>query len=110
VHCIEVEWVRKDGQSIPVDKIGTDFSLDADLVLLAMGFIGPGPDPLADLLELQRDSRSNILVDSNHMTSRAGIFSAGDMARGQSLVVQAMADGKAAADDVELYLSSNRNA
>jgi glutamate synthase (NADPH/NADH) small chain len=110
LHCIEVEWVSKDGQYIPVDKVGTDFSIEADLVLLAMGFLGPGPDPLADVLELQRDSRGNILVDSNHMTSSSGIFSAGDMARGQSLVVQAMADGKAAADDVDLYISSNRNA
>jgi glutamate synthase (NADPH/NADH) small chain len=110
LHCIEVDWVSKDGQYIPVDKVGTDFSLEADLVLLAMGFLGPGPDPLADVLELERDSRGNILVDSNHMTSRAGIFSAGDMARGQSLVVQAMADGKAAADDVDLYICSNRNA
>jgi glutamate synthase (NADPH) small chain len=110
LHCIEVEWVSKDGQHTPVDKPGTDFSIEADLVLLAMGFLGPGPDPLADVLALQRDSRGNILVDSNHMTSKAGIFSAGDMARGQSLVVQAMADGKAAADHVDLFISSNRNA
>ncbi|MDZ4131629.1 MAG: FAD-dependent oxidoreductase, partial [Dethiobacteria bacterium] len=110
LHCIEVEWVSKDGQYIPVDKPGTDFSIEADLVLLAMGFLGPGPDPLADVLALQRDSRGNIFVDSNHMTSKAGIFSAGDMARGQSLVVQAMADGKAAADHVDLFISSNRNA
>ena len=106
LHCAEVEWVKKEGRFIPVEKNNTDFILEADLVLLAMGFVGPGPDPLADALGLERDERGNIRVDDHHMTSMPGVFSAGDMARGQSLVVRAMADGIAAANDISAYLTS----
>ncbi|NCD32176.1 MAG: glutamate synthase subunit beta [Spartobacteria bacterium] len=108
LHGIEIEWVEKDGRMTPVDKPGTEFTIDADLVLLSMGFLGPGPDPLAEELGLERDARSNIKVDAQHMTSMPGVFSAGDMARGQSLVVRAMADGKAAADDVISFINAGR--
>jgi glutamate synthase (NADPH) small chain len=74
--------------------------------LLAMGFLGPGPDPLAELLKLKRNDKGNIMVDQCHMTSEAGVFSAGDMSQGQSLVVHAIADGKKAADDINTYISS----
>jgi glutamate synthase (NADPH) small chain len=104
LHCLEVEWVKKDGRFIPLEKVNSDFALDADLVLLALGFIGPGKDPLAEALRLERDARSNIAVDGYHMTSTTGIFSAGDMASGQSLVVRAAADGVQAADDINDYL------
>lgn len=106
LHCAEVEWIKRDGRFVPVDKLNTDFILDADLVLLAMGFVGPGSDPLADALGLERDERSNIKVDDHHMTSMPGVFSAGDMAHGQSLVVRAMADGIGAANDVRAYLDT----
>jgi len=99
-----VEWVDKDGRMVPVEIEGTDFTIEADLAILAMGFLGPGPDPLADQLGLKRDQSSNLVVDNNYMTSSPGIFSAGDMARGQSLVVRAMADGKAAADQIKEYI------
>ncbi len=106
LQCCEVDWVEKDGRMVPVEKKGTDFNLEAELAILAMGFLGPGPDPLADQLGLERDQRSNLVVDSNHMTSLPGIFSAGDMSRGQSLVVRAMADGKAAADNIKEYIDN----
>ena len=106
LHCAEVEWVKKEGRFVPLEKDNTDFTLEADLVLLAMGFVGPGPDPLADALGLERDNKGNILVDAHHMTSMPGVFSAGDMARGQSLVVRAMADGIGAAKDVKSYLDA----
>ena len=83
---------------------GAFTSVEADRAILAMGFLGPGPDPLAEQLSLERDQRSNLVVNDNYMTSSPGIFSAGDMARGQSLVVRAMADGKAAADHIKEYI------
>ncbi len=106
LHCAEVEWVRQDGKFTPIQKEDSAFTVDADLVLLAMGFIGPGPDPLADALGLQRDGLGNIRINQEHMTGLPGIFSAGDMARGQSLVVKAMADGKAAAEHIAFYIES----
>ncbi len=106
LHCAEVEWVQQGGKYLPLQKEGSAFTVDADLVLLAMGFTGPGPDPLADTLGLKRDQSGNILVDEKHMTSLPGIFSAGDMARGQSLVVRAMADAKEAADNVAFYIDT----
>ena len=108
LHCAEVEWVNKESGFVPIEKKYTDFILEADLVLLAMGFVGPGHDPLAEALGLERDERGNIRVDDHHMTSMPGVFSAGDMARGQSLVVRAMADGIRAAEDVKSYLDATR--
>ncbi len=104
VQCCEVEWVEKDGRLTPLRTQNTDFMIDADLVLLALGFTGPGPNPLAEEIGLARDERGNILVNDRHLTSVDGIFSAGDIARGQSLVVRAMADGVKAAADIDNYL------
>ena len=104
ISCVEVNWVNEDGQYVPVDKKNTEFSIESSLILLAMGFLGPGPDPIADLLELKRDGKGNIKVDRCHMTSEAGVFSAGDMSQGQSLVVHAIADGKKAAEDINNYI------
>ncbi len=104
ISCVEVDWVNKDGHYVPVDKKNTEFNIDSSLILLAMGFLGPGPDPIADLLELKRDEKGNIMVDHCHMTSKDGVFSAGDMSQGQSLVVHAIADGKKAAEDINNYI------
>ena len=106
LQCCEVEWKDENGKAIAVRKEKSDFQIEADLVLLALGFTGPGPDPLADAVGLERDNRGNILVDEKHMTSEPGVFSAGDIARGQSLVVRAIADGVAAAADIDQYLRS----
>ncbi len=103
VQCFEVEWVEKEGRFAPQRIENSGFTIDADLVLLALGFTGPGPNPLADAIGLARDEKGNLLVDDRHLTSVAGIFSAGDMARGQSLVVRAMADGVKAAADIDSY-------
>jgi glutamate synthase (NADPH) small chain len=102
-QCCEVEWVEKEGRFVSQRIDNSDFTIDADLVLLALGFTGPGPNPLADAIGLVRDERGNLLVDERHRTSMEGVFSAGDMARGQSLVVRAMADGVKAAADIDSY-------
>ncbi len=83
---------------------GTEFSIDTDLVLLAMGFAGPVREALVEQMELRLDPRGNIAVDQNFMSSAPGVFAAGDMRRGQSLVVWAIADGRKAARAVDKYL------
>jgi glutamate synthase (NADPH/NADH) small chain len=83
---------------------GTEFELDADLVLLAMGFTGPVRNGLVEELGLKLDARSNVETNETYMSSVPGIFAAGDMRRGQSLVVWAIAEGRKAARGVDEYL------
>ena len=83
---------------------GTEFTLDADLVLLAMGFLGPVRNGLIDQLGVKLDKRGNVETNENHMSSVPGVFAAGDMRRGQSLVVWAIAEGRKAARGIDLYL------
>ncbi len=83
---------------------GTEFTLDADLVLLAMGFLGPVKPGLLDSLGVQLDSRGNVQSGDNYMTSVPGVFAAGDMRRGQSLVVWAISEGRQAARGIDQYL------
>jgi glutamate synthase (NADPH/NADH) small chain len=77
--------------------------LDVDLVLLALGFVGPEPY-LLDGLGVQRTERGTVAVDENYMTSVPGVFSCGDMRRGQSLVVWAIWEGRECARGVDAYL------
>jgi len=83
---------------------GTEFTLDADLVLLAMGFLGPVRNGLIEQLGVALDARGNVATDDHHMTSVPGVFAAGDMRRGQSLVVWAIAEGRKAARGIDLHL------
>jgi glutamate synthase (NADPH/NADH) small chain len=83
---------------------GTDFMLDADLVLIPMGFLGPVKDGMLDVLGVKLDARGNVEADANYMTSVPGVFAAGDMRRGQSLVVWAIAEGRQAARGIDMYL------
>ena len=83
---------------------GTEFSLDADLVLIAMGFLGPVRNGMIEQLGVDLDPRGNVATDANHMSSVPGIFAAGDMRRGQSLVVWAIAEGRKTAAAVDSYL------
>jgi len=83
---------------------GTEFTLDVDLVLLAMGFLGPVRNGLIEQLGVKLDPRGNVATDDHHMSSVPGVFAAGDMRRGQSLVVWAIAEGRKAARGIDLYL------
>ena len=83
---------------------GTEFTLECDLVLLAMGFTGPVKNGLLEQLGVELDLRGNVAADANHMSSVPGIFAAGDMRRGQSLVVWAIAEGRKAAAGIDRYL------
>ncbi len=84
---------------------GTEFSLETDLVLIALGFVGPQKSGLLDELGVALDSRGTVSTDQNYMTSLPGVFSAGDMRRGQSLVVWAIQEGRSAARCIDTYLT-----
>lgn len=111
LRCVEVEWVADaGGRRTPREKPGSEFTVEADLVLLAMGFVGPEPNRLIDFLGIGRDERGNIKTDARHMTNVPGVFAAGDMRLGQSLVVRADYDGRQAAEGIHDWLRSGRPA
>ena len=83
---------------------GSGFELQADLVLLAMGFTGPEKGALLDDLGVRLTDRGNVARDAKWMTSVPGVFTAGDMQRGQSLIVWAIAEGRSAARAIDEYL------
>jgi glutamate synthase (NADPH/NADH) small chain len=89
---------------------GTEFTMDVDLVLLAMGFVGPVRNGMIEQLGVKLDARGNVATDSNNLTSVPGVFAAGDMRRGQSLVVWAIAEGRKTAASVDAYLHKNKAA
>ena len=83
---------------------GTGFTVEADLVLLAMGFTGPVKNGMIEQLGVELEPRGNVAADGNYMSSVPGVFAAGDMRRGQSLVVWAIAEGRKAAEGIDRYL------
>ena len=97
----EVEFGMTDNGPGFVAVEGSDFEYDADLVLLAMGFLGPEPGTLIDQLGLETDQRSNVVRDSSWKTSEDNVFACGDMGRGQSLIVWAIAEGRSCAAAVD---------
>ena len=105
VHVVTIEWQRNEkGQFIPVPVPGSEKVLPAQLVLLAMGFLGP-EQPLLDSLGVERDVRSNVKADhGRYTTSISKVFAAGDCRRGQSLVVWAFNEGRGAARECDRFL------
>jgi glutamate synthase (NADPH/NADH) small chain len=95
--------VEVDDKFQPIE--GTEHELPAELVLLAMGFVGPERDGLVDQLGVELDERGNIVRDASYASSVDGVFVAGDAGRGQSLIVWAIAEGRAAAAAVDTYLT-----
>ena len=105
LEAVEVAWVKAlDGRFRMEEMPNTEFELEAELVLLAMGFLGPRKNRLLDELKISMTPRGAVAVDKEHMTCVEGVFSAGDMALGQSLVVKAIADGRQTAKSVIGYL------
>lgn len=105
VHTVNVEWIRDDrGRFLPREISGTEKIWPAQLVLLAMGFTGP-ENSLLDQLGVERDDRSNAKADYGQFeTNVKGVFAAGDMRRGQSLVIWAINEGRGAARECDRYL------
>jgi glutamate synthase (NADPH/NADH) small chain len=106
LHCVRIEWVppanggRPDLREVP----GSEFVLKADLVLLAMGFLHPQHDGLLDALGVEYDPRGNVMTDVMMKSSLDRVFACGDMQRGQSLVVHAIASGRTCARAIDLFL------
>ena len=103
LKLVEVTRDASSGRFVPVE--GSERELECQLVLLAMGFVGPEKGKLLSDLGVELDERTNVARDENFMTSVEGVFSAGDMGRGQSLIVWAIAEGRAAAAGVDAYLT-----
>jgi glutamate synthase (NADPH/NADH) small chain len=104
LQAVKVEMVRRD-RTVQFDPIpGAEFEIPADLVLLAMGFVGPERGPLVTDLGVKLTDRGNVWRDERWMTSVPGVFTAGDMQRGQSLIVWAIAEGRSAARGIDQYL------
>jgi glutamate synthase (NADPH/NADH) small chain len=107
VHALEavkVDMVREGGRIEFRPIPGTEFTLEVDLVLLAMGFLGPERKGPIEELGLRLTERGNAWRDQNWMTSEPGVFTCGDMQRGQSLIVWAIAEGRSCARGVDRYL------
>jgi glutamate synthase (NADPH/NADH) small chain len=108
IHCVKVEWKPSDtspGLSKMVSVTGSEFSLNADLVLLAMGFLHVEHDKLLEDLEVELDGRGNIASKGKYATSVSGVFTAGDAGIGASLVVRAIFHGREAAKAIGEYLT-----
>jgi glutamate synthase (NADPH/NADH) small chain len=104
IETVEIEWVHAPGARPEMhDRHGTETSLPAELVLIAMGFVGP-EQSLPGAFGCKLDHRGNIVHDDDFMTTTPGVFAAGDCARGQSLVVWAINEGRLAARAVDKYL------
>lgn len=105
LHATRVMF--QDGKLLPVPE--SEIEMDADLVLLAMGFTGPVKSGLLESLGLQYDSRGNVAVNEHFMTTVEGVFASGDTKRGASLIVWAIAEGRKAAAGIHHYLQSGKS-
>jgi glutamate synthase (NADPH/NADH) small chain len=105
LHAVRLEWTQGgNGRPQMVEVPGSDFEIDCDLVLLALGFLGPERGgPISDL-GLKLDERGNVSTDQSYMSSVPGVFACGDLRRGQSLVVWAIWEGREAARGIDTYL------
>jgi len=105
MHTVQIQWDKDENGRMVIKEIpGTEQRIEADLVLLAMGFLGP-EDLLGDQFELERDQRSNYKAEHEvYTTNIEGVFSCGDARRGQSLIVWAINEGRGAARQVDLFL------
>ncbi len=104
LELVEVEMQHSDGRLSFTEVPGTEYSLPCDLTLLAMGFLGPEKAGLLEQLNVELTQRGNVKRGRNWMTSVDGVFTAGDMQRGQSLIVWAIAEGRSAAQGIDRYL------
>jgi glutamate synthase (NADPH/NADH) small chain len=106
IHCCNVEWIQKDNNWNIKEIPGTEFALDADIVLLALGFLHANHEGLITELGLELNQRGDITV-KNFQTSQPWVFAAGDTINGASLVVRAIDSGRAAAAAIDSWLAGN---
>jgi glutamate synthase (NADPH/NADH) small chain len=110
IDTVEVEWVGENGRFVPREIPGTERTIPATLVLLALGFLGPEKGGMLEQLGVKLDARGNVEAGPDKQTSVPGVFAAGDMRRGQSLVVWAIAEGREAAEGVDRHLKATTGA
>ncbi len=103
LHAVRLHWRQENGRMAMEEIPGSEFELECDLVLLALGFLGPEPDTIVAQLGLKLDRRGNVEC-RNYMSSVPGVFAAGDARRGQSLVVWAIWEGREAARAIDAHL------
>ena len=104
LHAVRLDWKRENGRMVMQEIPGSEFEIECDLVLLALGFLGPEANTMIAQLGVKLNERGNVACDSDYMTSVPGVFAAGDMRRGQSLVVWAIWEGREAARGIDKYL------
>ena len=106
LHAVRVEWQEGEPGARPsmVEIPGSEFEIETELTLLAMGFLHPEQDGMLAQIGVALDSRGNIAIDENRMSSVPGVFAAGDADRGQSLVVWAISEGRETARSIDLHL------
>jgi glutamate synthase (NADPH/NADH) small chain len=104
LRAVRLDWVAENGRQVMKEIPGSEFELPCDLVLLALGFLGPEPDTMIAQLGLGLTDRGNVQVGADYQTTAPGVFSCGDMRRGQSLVVWAIWEGRECARGVDTYL------
>jgi len=109
IECVRAEMVRgADGRTTIEPVAGSEFQIKADMVLLAMGFVGPKTDGLVEQSGVDLDPRGNVKAAmGDYQTSVPRVFSCGDMRRGQSLVVWAIREGRECAEAVDRYLAGH---
>ncbi|TMA69180.1 MAG: glutamate synthase, partial [Deltaproteobacteria bacterium] len=104
LHGVHLEWAQDNGRPVMKEMPGSEFELDCDLVLLALGFLGPETDTVVSQLGCALTERGNVKAGSDYQTTVPGVFACGDARRGQSLVVWAIWEGREAARGVDAYL------
>jgi glutamate synthase (NADPH/NADH) small chain len=103
-NCVKVDWKKKNNKLNMVEVAGTEFSLNVNLVILAMGFCGVGSGRLIKDLNVLLTDMNTVGIDENYMTSEPGVFAAGDAVMGPSLVVKAIYQGREAAKGIHNYV------
>ncbi|MCK6555534.1 glutamate synthase subunit beta [Candidatus Binatia bacterium] len=104
LHGVRLEWVKEGGKMAMREIPGSEFAIDADLVLLALGFVGPEKEGLLAQLGVRSNDRGSVAAEADYQTTVPGVFACGDMRRGQSLVVWAIWEGRECARGVDTYL------
>jgi glutamate synthase (NADPH/NADH) small chain len=104
LRAIRLDWAQENGRPVMKEVPGSEFELPCDLVLLALGFLGPETDTVISQLGCALTDRGNVQAGPDYQTTVPGVFACGDARRGQSLVVWAIWEGREAARDVDAYL------
>jgi glutamate synthase (NADPH/NADH) small chain len=104
LHGVRLDWAQDNGRPVMKEIPGSDFELDCDLVLLALGFLGPESETIVAQLGCELTERGNLKAGPDYQTTAPGVFACGDARRGQSLVVWAIWEGREAARGVDAYL------